>query len=223
MTLDDWLGLTPAARNTERRSWSETEGVWVELLDEALARFNDEHLPHPLINRVSGSATSRGWDMPGILVTTALWQPQLIEELPARYCHFPVVQHPIEDLKDTYLKTWKLVLGQLLHWSEPQVREWARVRYEDDLDGKTDWFYHEDALEYALNELVPTELSRRLRGQQSWFDLRDRVRKAIERHGSRPLWLSPYDWNGARDRINCILGEYETRLPDALDARPSAE
>src|SRR5262245_218820 len=145
MTLKDWVSLTPEERNRLRREWPRSGGYWPSLLQEACRRFRKDYGSHPLINAIHTSAWHAASYEPSILVTTARFSPQVIEELPDRYLTFRVVQHQIEDNKQTYLKTWTLVLGQVLGWSEREVREWAKENHEDGLDGKDGgMFYHED-------------------------------------------------------------------------------
>ena len=128
MTLEHWMSLTPAERNAERRNWpTECDHYWHDLLDEACERFKREFGSHPLINHIAPTVWHAPLHEPGIIVTTALWSPQRIEELPDRYCTFGVHQKPIEDNKDHYLKTWTLVLGELLGWPPEKARDWARI------------------------------------------------------------------------------------------------
>jgi hypothetical protein len=207
MTLEEWIALTPEERNRERRQWTcEGEGYWYFLLEEACERFKREFGEHSLINHISA------WRLPlfdpSIVVTTALWWPQLIEELPDRYCTFGVHQKPIEDNKHSYLRTWTLVLSELLGWSTEQVRAWARAHHEDGLDGKEAFFYHDGPLDYIVWLLAPEDLRHRLSGPPR-LELERKLIEAIERHGSDPLWLSPYDWGAAKIRIKGIFDEHE--------------
>jgi hypothetical protein len=130
MTLDDWVALSPTERNSLRRDWPQEGGEWLGLLEEACSRFAAEYGGHSLINAIDSSAWHAASYEPSILVTTALFSPEVIEELPDRYLTFRVVQLQIEGNKQAYLRTWKLVLGQLLGWSEERVRAWAREHHE---------------------------------------------------------------------------------------------
>jgi hypothetical protein len=213
MTLDDWVLLTAEKRNQLRKDWPREGGNWLGLLEEACARFRGQFGGHPLINAIGYSKWHFATFEPSICVTTALFSPQLIEELPDRYLTFRVVQDPIEDNKQFYLRTWTLVLGELLGWSENQVRQWAREHHEDGLDGKDLFFYHEEAEKYILGLIVPLSLREQI-GFRNYQLVIQRVREAIVRYGSSPLWLSPYDWGAARARINWLLGEYGASLPE---------
>ena len=144
MTLEEWDALEPGERNRERRTWPRDRGYWRDLLHEATGRLKREFGEHPLINHIDHSEWHSARYEPAILVVTALWSPQRIEELPDRYHTFAVSQEPVLDNKDYYLRTWNLVLGELLGWSELRVGEWARQNHEDGLDGKESFFYHED-------------------------------------------------------------------------------
>jgi hypothetical protein len=207
LTLDEWTALTPGERNRERRTWPRDEGYWLDLLHEATDRFKGEFGGHPLINHIDHSAWYSAASEPAILVVTALWSPQRIEELPDRYHTFGVLQEPILGNKDCYLREWNLVLGELLGWSETRVREWARQNWEDGLDGKDSVFYHEDPIAYVVDLLIPQPIRERVCGLP-YVQLRSHLHQAIQRYGSSPLWLSPYDWKGARERIDAILSEY---------------
>ena len=210
MTLDEWDALTPGERNRERRSWPRDEGYWLDLLSEATERFKREFGDHPLINRIDHSAWHSSGSEPAILVVTALWPPQRIEELPDRYHTFGVRQDPILANKDSYLREWNLVLGEVLGWSESRVRDWAKQNWEDGLDGKESLFYHEDPIDYIVDLLIPQPIRVQIYGT-TYEQLRNCLCEAIRRYGSSPLWLSPYDWKAARKRIDAILNEYESQ------------
>ncbi len=210
MTLKEWIELTPEERNRERRTWPRDAdgGYWSDLLSEARDRFEEQFGDHPLINYIGTSAWHASGYEPSIIVTTALWTPQRIEELPDRYLTLAVTQKPIEDNKDYYLRTWKLVLGELLGWSPEQVREWARAHHEDDLNGNGSFFYHEDAVDHIVWLLVPDQLRERLVGLPR-VELKQKLIAAIAHYGSQPLWDAPYDWQAAKARIEATISEYE--------------
>jgi hypothetical protein len=215
MTLDEWIGLSPAERNEHRRSWERDSGEWLDLLRAAHARFEAEYKSQPLINYIGYSKWYGAAYEPSILVTTALYPPQLIEELPDRFCTFRVAQEAILGVRDEYLRYWMLLFRELLGWTEAQTLDWARS-YDSDLNGAhNQLFYHEDPYYYALPEVVrqsvPPEQT------QGWplIDLTGDVCKAIRSHGSEPIWLSPYDWDAARSRVNVVLDKVGGRLPHA--------
>src|SRR5262245_31335325 len=108
ITLNQWINLPPDDRNSHRRRWERDGGDWMDLLSEARARFEAEFGSHPLINCISQSAWHSASYEPSIIVTTALYAAQLIEELPDRFCTFRVVQDQILDNREFYLRYWTL-------------------------------------------------------------------------------------------------------------------
>jgi hypothetical protein len=213
MTLDEWIELSPEDRNAHRRRWERDGGDWMDLLSEARARFEAEFGSHPLINHISQSAWHAASYEPSIVVTTALYSPQLIEELPDRFCTFHVVQDQVLDNRDHYLRYWTLLFSELLGWPEARTREWAR-KWDDDLNGRNgSMFYHDDAYHYALpvviRESLPETQSEARRSTALYLD----VLGAIRSHGSEPIWLSTYDWDAARERINVVLSAAGGKLP----------
>jgi len=184
----------------------------LDLLKAARERFEAEFGNHPLVNHIGTSAWHAPGYEPSIILTTALWPPQRIEELPDRYLTFRVAQEPILANKDYYLRTWTLVLGQLLDWSPEQVREWARTNYERDLDGKEVWFYHEEPMKYIVPLLVTERLQERLVGLPS-VKLQQKLVAAIDQYGSRPLWESPYIGKPPRRESRPLLRNMTDPLP----------
>jgi hypothetical protein len=74
-------------------------------------------------------------------------------------------------------------------------------------------FYHEDAFHYALpvvlRESLPGAQSEARRSTALYLD----VLGAIRLHGSEPIWLSTYDWDAARERVNAVLSAAGGMLP----------
>jgi len=215
MTLDEWIELSAPDRNALRRGWERDSGDWMDLLSEARARFEAKFRSHPLINYIGQSAWHAASYEPSILVTTALYSPQLIEELPDRFCTFRIVQEQVLDNRDHYLRYWVLVFNELLGWPEAQTRRWA-CKWDDGLNGRDGaMFYHEDPYYYALPVVILESL--RASQPEAPFSVRwklfSEVLQAIRSHGSEPIWLSPYDWDAARERINVVLSAAGGRLP----------
>jgi hypothetical protein len=209
MTLDEWIALTPHQRNVHRADWGRHDSMehgeppWGGLLREATKRFQSEFGNHPLINRIEDSAAIC------IHVTTALYPPQIVEEIPDRYCHFLVVQEPINASRDYYIRYWAILFEELLGWTEAQSRDWA-LRWDDELNGRTDGlFYHEDIYYYVLDTvLLHSGVNR-----QPPIGLFREIESAIQLNASSPIWLSPVDWNAVRNRVNDILSAIGGKLP----------
>jgi hypothetical protein len=212
MTLDEWIMLSPAERNEHRLHWEHDCGEWQDLLTDARGRFEARFGSHPLIRHI-GQYASAEYD-PAISVTTALYSPQIIEELPDRFCTFRVAQTPILDSRDFYLRYWVLLFAELLGWTKEETLEWAH-QWDDDLNGRNgfSWFYHEDAYYYVLPVVVSKSISTDSRDTHHRITLCEEICNAIRSHASEPIWLSPYDWDAARARVNAILSKVGGRLP----------
>lgn len=214
MTLDEWIELSPVERNNHRRGWECNRGEWTDLLATAQARFETAYKSHLLVNLISRSGWHGTSNEPSILVTTALYTPQRIEELPDRFCTFRVVQEPVLDNRDHFLKVWSIVLNEMLGWDESRTLKWAE-RWDDELNGRkaASMFYHDDPytriLPLIVAESVPPDS---LRGYQD-IELQNAVCRAIRSRGSEPIWLTPYDWDAARFRVNDLLGQIGGQLP----------
>lgn len=209
MNLDDWIALTPDARNAERANWGhhnpieDDEQPWGGLLYEACMRFRREFGQHPLINRIDHGAVR-------ILVTVALYPPQFIEDIPSRYCGFLVEQDPINANRDYYLRYWRILFGELLGWTETETDDWA-MRWDDDLNGRTgSMFYHEDVYYYVLPEILNASGASVAAPMHSIFRA---LEDAIQFNASSPIWLSPVDWNAVRERVNDVLTRHGGKLP----------
>jgi hypothetical protein len=108
-----------------------------------------------------------------------------------------------------YVRTWAVVLGNLLGWPPDRVERWAR-RHEAGLSGRDPWFTHRNELDYISYLFVPRSVRARVQGLDllrfCW-----RIERAIMSQGS-DVAGSHYNWQIARDRINAILGEYGESL-----------
>lgn len=209
MNLDDWIKLTPDERNVARAAWGSHDAVrdgeelWSSLLGEATRRFSNEYSHHPLINHIDCGAGR-------ILVTTALYPMQYLEDVPSRFCHFLVEQEPINGSRDYYLRYWRILFGNLLGWSDAQTNQWA-IRWDDDLNGRTgSMFYHEDIYYYAIPQILA---SSGIRTNGMIGKLGMDVQDAIQKDHSWPIWGSPCDWTLIRNRVNAVLNERSGKLP----------
>jgi hypothetical protein len=74
-------------------------------------------------------------------------------------------------------------------------------------------FYHEDPYYYALPVVIRESVPAGQVPAGGLMALYTDVLRAIRSHGSSPIWLSPYDWDAARERINAVLSTVGGRLP----------
>jgi hypothetical protein len=209
MNLDGWMTLTPDERNAARAEWGRHDPIldgdelWSSILEEATRKFAIEYRRHPMINRITCGAGR-------ILVTTALYPLQYLEDVPSRYCHFLVEQEPINGSRDYYLRYWRILFENLLGWSDAQTSEWA-MRWDDDLNGRNgSMFYHEDIYYYAMPQILE---SSGIRTNGMIGKLKINVQDAIQKGQSWPIWGSPCDWALIRSRVNAILNEQQGKLP----------
>lgn len=212
MTLDQWIMLSPTERNEHRLHWEHDRGEWQDLLTDAYKRFERQFGSHPLVRHIGKSASAE-YD-PAIIVTTALHSSQIIEELPDRFCTFRVQQTPILDTRDHYLRHWVLLFEELLGWPKERTLKWAQC-FDDDLNGRKgfSWFYHEDPYYYALKIVISESIPAEIPDFHQRSKLEEDIYNAICSHGSEPIWLSPYDWDAARVRVNAIFSKVGGRLP----------
>jgi len=231
MNLDEWLELTSEQRNEIRSKWRYEWDKWSHLLFQAEDRFTAEYGNHPKIGLISAAYLARGKDSavdqdivttePKISVTTTLRLPEMIEELPSRFAHFTVEQHPFADTIDFYIEVWSSILKNLLHWSEIQIKDWVDKNYADNLAVKKIIFTHEPPCSYITSILcsyiTPVLLSKSKIGLNNLLKLReasqeiDRILKA-EFQFSRPI--EEINWPALRTDINKILREFGESLPN---------
>lgn len=215
MTLDQWIALSPRQRNRRRSQWPPDRGYWIDLIDEAHQRFKREFGNHPLVNYVSFQLRLSEMQEPVISVTTALRSPQILEELPDRYCTFRVVQEANGRRKRRYLDFWTLVLGKLLRWPKSKVRQWAR-KHHNVINGIGSFADHRTPLDYIPEALIVGTLGRRLPADAQ-LNVERRLARALERWDpATPLPIysplqSNYDWAAARARIKKILSPFLSR------------
>lgn len=211
MNLDNWVLLTPDERNRLRREWNPHGGSWRDLLAQACERFQERYSGHPKINYITHSLIFSSSAEPDIHVTTALWAPQILEELPDRFETFAVRQEPIEDSKHYYLETWRIVLGNLLGWGADRVTAWAQQQWGDYLDGRHgSMFYHDEPSRYLASLLISELVPNSLEGLE-YVTLIQRLDAAI---GISPLSHSPYRPDEQRERVSAVLADYGVALPD---------
>jgi hypothetical protein len=209
MNWDDWINALPGDRNAIRMQWHQRDCIrdptepWADLLKIAERKFAAEFEKHPLINRIA-SRDCR------ILVSTALYPPQFIEDIPGQYYHFLVDQHPINADRDHYLRYWSILFGELLGWTESDTHDWAK-RWDNEMNDRVlSFFYHEDVYYYAAPQiLVSSGLATLVHDTL----LQRRIEDAIQKGHSSPIWGSPCDWDLVRERVNAVLQPFGGILP----------
>lgn len=210
MKLDHWVSLTEEQRNKLRRKTMDcSKGLdeVAEALREAADRFREEFGDEPRVTHV-------GYGRFCIVVKTHLYADQLIESLPAKYCELPVQQFPFLDLRDYCLRTFEEFTGRLLGWTKEQAHEWAYSKFRDDLELGIGLLYHDKPYRALSLLLTPVEL----RNVKDWYEtwppplsptqnlpLWSRVARILHQSGSDPFWLSPYDWDGAKAKIDAAI------------------
>lgn len=208
MNLDEWIGLTAVERNQFRRQWGRKDDSWFGLIQEACNRFRIKYGHLPNINSVrDGGFESE----PSILVVTALHSPQIIEELPDRYCTFRVVQQQAEDTKDYFLKCWTQALHHLLGWTNEMVASWAMTHHSDGLNGIDGFFTHEEPDYYITKLLIPKTLLLDLPSHEQ-MRLESEVFNALKQNGDSAYSISHFAWEAAKQRVQAVIGKYRRHL-----------
>jgi len=134
---------------------------------------------------------------------------------------------PIElkECSQYYLQVWTKAAKELLGWDEGQTRQWAK-RFDDDLEGKYPFFYHESPVYYLSPELIPDRLRKAL-PHMALARLAWRIQEAIEQGALPPLpgeicalkdHLSEFEW---MERVNQFTREVVREgygiSPESLD------
>jgi hypothetical protein len=206
MNLDEWIALTATERNQFRREWGRKDDSWFGLIQEACNRFR---IKFGHLSNINSVRDSFGFESePSILVVTALHSPQIIEELPDRYCTFRVVQHQAEDTKDYYLKCWTQALHHLLGWTDEMVTSWALTHNSDGLNGIDGFFTHEEPDYYITRLLIPNTLFTGLRGQEK-MRLESELFNALKQNGDSGYSISHFDWEAAKQRVQAVISKYQ--------------
>jgi len=194
-----WIALTAVERNQYRRKWKRKDDSWFDLIKEACRRFRLEYGHHPQINTIHDCL---GFETePSISVVTALHTPEIIEELPDRYCTFRVVQQQAKDTKDYYLACWTLTLSHLLNWTEEMVKNWALTHHSEGLNGIDRWFTHEEPDYYITDLLIPNTMRK-----QRWR-LNNELFDALRQDGHSAHGISHYDWEAAKQRVQAVINK----------------
>lgn len=209
MNWDDWINASPDDRNAIRMQWHRRDHVrdpsepWAELLNIAERKFAAEFGEHPLVNRIASGGCR-------ILVSTALYPPQFIEEIPGQYFHFLIEQHPINADRDYYLRYWTIMFRELLGWTDSDTQDWAN-RWADQMNDRVlSFFYHEDVYYYATPQILISSGLARIANNTS---IQQQIENAIQTGHSSPIWGSPCDWDLVRNRLNSVLHPLGGKLP----------
>jgi hypothetical protein len=117
--------------------------------------------------------------------------------------------------KPFYIAVWRRVLTEWLRWPDERVRRWMMC-YDDDLEGRgSPFFYHEDALYYVSQFLIPDGLALRL-GRYESSRLSWRLTRAIG-VGMEVERSPAFDWDAARERVEAALREHGETLAGPQD------
>jgi hypothetical protein len=112
-----------------------------------------------------------------------------------------------------YLNVWDNVLGTFLNLPKEEIDAWAS-KWDKGLDNAAygGLFYHDTSISYIIDLLIPSELLRRLEGNER-SQLESRIERAIGLDDSALGLAQPHDWPAARRRVERILKEYGASLP----------
>lgn len=222
ITLSEWMQLSPERRGEIKEKWKDNWNEWCYLLDEAIDSFKDKYGEMQEVSDINPAygcepvapsySVSRLTTEPWIAVTTSLKEKEFIEELPSEYAHFKVVQEPFGDTGQAYLKEWIVILNNLLGWSEEKTIAWAKEHHSVDLAGENVWFDHEFPCHYMTELVVPENKLISLAGLER-VKLLEKIQVAICKQ-SLSLLSPDYDWAAARRRVNEVLKEINTSLPE---------
>lgn len=202
-TLDDWAALSAEERNRLMGSWFTLER-WRDplgvghtplhyLLDEAAARFRAQYGNHPLVTAVAFHWPDHGGE-PCLSVSTRLFPPQRVEDLPVLFMTFPVRQEPMALRRWWYVEEWRLLLTHLAGWTDEQVDALAQEHDRGLWGGDSGLFYHETAAFHIAHLLVPRSVWQSIHAHA-------KVRGEIEGALRVVLCSEPYDWDAARARV----------------------
>lgn len=222
ITLKEWIDLSPKQRVEIQEQWKESWNDWSYLLDEAIKDFKNTFAEIQEISDVQPAydcepvppfyTVSRLISEPYIAVTTSLKNDEVIDKLPTEYAHFKVKQEVFGDTGQAYLEEWILILQNLLGWTEDRVIDWAYKHHADDLLGKNIMFNHELPCHYITDLLIPENKLILMSGLER-SKILSKIEMAIYYQNKGPL-NSGYDWVSACQRVNDVLKEVDTSLPE---------
>ncbi len=126
-----------------------------------------------------------------------------------------------QSIKASFMKTWIHGFEALLGWPESRTLSWAnkwRDQFEAEDEGRI--FFHADAEEWMVFELIPETMKKRLAQKEPdlppLHELYRRFGVAIR--GAYPRKdadeFGDEDWRDARTRVQTLLNEFGESLPD---------
>jgi hypothetical protein len=102
------------------------------------------------------------------------------------------------ELREYYLRSWELVLTNLLGWSIPEIHRWAEKWLRD----PGDMFFHESPIYYASAVLIPADVWQKRGAPGIWPIVSEVQRALLDFHPSQP-----YDWAAARERLSKVFDD----------------
>ena len=105
-------------------------------------------------------------------------------------------------LKIEYFRVWKAAFGEIVHWPENRVVNWAK-RFSQ-MDDPDSLFYHQSALWYVVPWLTPRSISERRKGLRL-FEFHGEVERAILGDEPGGEMVLDFHWAAARKRLADLL------------------
>ncbi len=124
----------------------------------------------------------------------------------------------LADAGPHYIRVWRKVLTEWLHWSDDRVARWIQA-FDPELDGrKSGSFYHESAVYYVIPLLVRNRLDEQLRMHvrgpdraPEWSYFHREMLAAID--VGLNVYDPSFDWKEAQMRAESHLARYGETFP----------
>lgn len=202
MTLDEWDKLTHAERHSRIIELNGPCEDWVcDVLSEAARSLENSFKTDPRITHVGYTKWHDREYSPRLLVTTTVRTDEKIDALPNEWHGFLVEQLPILDTHDHYVRIWRLILSNLIGWTEDKVLDFIAQRSDDLLEKDSGWLYHDTPAWYLTNvvidHFVPHSQQRVPIANQSRAEL-ERVLSVV---GSEEFGNEESDWASLQKRV----------------------
>lgn len=112
-----------------------------------------------------------------------------------------------------YFHVWKVVLAELLGYTETQADEWIKLN-RIPWDTYYQWYLHEPPEFWVLDALISSEIREKI-GAAEVAELKRDIVQAIEQ-GNLGWFSETYDWSGARERIKKVFMNYSVSFSQQI-------